>query len=110
MPDLFAGIAVSDLAAAVGWYSRLFGAPPAFYPNDTEAVWDLGDHRYVFIEHRPGDAGHARHLLFVDDLEALLAKIAERGLRAVDHETYANGVTKAAFEDPDGNRFEFGGR
>jgi hypothetical protein len=45
--DLFAGIPVRDYAAAAGWYERLLGAPPAFLPNDTEAVWELADHRYT---------------------------------------------------------------
>jgi catechol 2,3-dioxygenase-like lactoylglutathione lyase family enzyme len=107
--DLFAGIPVSDLNAALDWYARLFGSPPSFRPNDREAVWELGEHRYVFIEYRPEHVGHARHLLFVDDLEARVAKIAERGLSAPQREAYPNGVTKATYCDPDGNLFEFGG-
>jgi hypothetical protein len=45
----------------VAWYERLLGAPPSFLPNDTEAVWELADHWYVFIEVRPAHAGHATH-------------------------------------------------
>jgi predicted enzyme related to lactoylglutathione lyase len=110
MPDdLFAGIPVGDYAAALEWYERLFGSPPTFIPNDAEAVWELAEHRFVFIERRPEHAGHARHLLFVDDLDALVARIAERGLTPTEHETYTNGVRKATYRDPDGNAFEFGG-
>jgi len=29
--DLFAGIPVSDYAAAVEWYGRPFGSPPTFH-------------------------------------------------------------------------------
>lgn len=43
--DLFAGIPVSDYPAALAWYERLLGTPPAFFPNDTEAVWELAEHR-----------------------------------------------------------------
>jgi len=50
--DLFAGISVTDYAAALEWYDRLFGSPPSFFPNATEAVWELAEHRYVFIEQR----------------------------------------------------------
>jgi predicted enzyme related to lactoylglutathione lyase len=107
--DLFAGIPVTDYAAALAWYERLFGSPPSFVPNDTEAVWELAEHRYVFIEQRPQHAGHARHLVFVDDLEARVAQIAERGLDPMERDTYANGVRKAAYRDPDGNEFGFGG-
>ena len=107
--DLFAGIPVSDYAPAVRWYERLFGAPPSFVPTDIEAVWELAEHRYVFVEQRPEHAGHARHLVFVDDLEALVAQIAERGLGPAERETYSNGVRKATFRDPDGNEIGFGG-
>jgi catechol 2,3-dioxygenase-like lactoylglutathione lyase family enzyme len=110
MPDdLFAGIPVTNYAAALEWYERLFGAPPSFLPNDTEAVWEIAEHRFVFIEQRPEHAGHARHLVFVDDLNALVAQIAERGLTPAARETYSNGVRKATYRDPDGNEFEYGG-
>lgn len=77
--DLFAGIPVTEYAAALKWYERLLGSPPAFFPNDTEAVWELAEHRYVFIEQRPERAGHALHTIFVDDLDAIVAQITERG-------------------------------
>jgi len=107
--DLFAGIPVTDYAAALKWYERLFGSPPSFLPNDSEAVWEIAEHRFVFIEQRPEHAGHARHLAFVDDLDALVAQIDERGLVPAERETYANGVRKAAYRDSDGNEFGFGG-
>lgn len=107
--DLFAGIQVTDYAAALAWYERLFGAPPSFFPIDGEAVWELAEHRFLFIELQPEHAGHARHLAFVDDLDALVAQIAERGLAPAQRETLANGVRKAAYRDADGNAFEFGG-
>jgi catechol 2,3-dioxygenase-like lactoylglutathione lyase family enzyme len=107
--DLFAGIPVHDYAAAAAWYERLLGGPPAFLPNDTEAVWELAEHRYVFIEVRPEHAGHALHTVFVDDFDARLAQIAERGLTPTERETYDNGVRKAIFRDPDGNEIGFGG-
>ena len=107
--DLFAGVRVSNLAAALKWYERLFGSPPSFRPNEREAVWELGEHRFLFIEEGPDHAGHARHLLFVDDLDGLIAEIAQRGLQPSEQETYANGVRKAAYRDQDGNEFGFGG-
>ncbi|MDR6979805.1 catechol 2,3-dioxygenase-like lactoylglutathione lyase family enzyme [Streptomyces sp. 3330] len=107
--DLFAGIPVNDYAAALAWYERLLGAPPAFFPNDTEAVWELGEHRYLYIEHRPGHGGHALHTLFVDDLDARIEAVARRGLAPTQRETYSNGVRKVTFHDPDGNEIGFGG-
>jgi catechol 2,3-dioxygenase-like lactoylglutathione lyase family enzyme len=107
--DLFAGISVSDYAAALEWYENLLGTPPTFLPNDTEAVWELADHRFVYIEYRPEHAGHALHTLFVDNLEDRVAGIAERGLEPVERETYSNGVRKITYRDPDGNEIGFGG-
>ena len=71
--DLFAGIPVADYAAALKWYDRLLGSEPTFFPHDTEAVWELAEHRYVYIVQQPEPAGHAMHTLFVDDLDALVA-------------------------------------
>ncbi|GLY90891.1 VOC family protein [Actinoallomurus iriomotensis] len=107
--DLFAGIPVTDYAAALEWYERLLGAPPAFFPNDTEAVWEVAEHRYVYIVRRPEHAGHALHTIFAQDHDALVAGIAERGLEPAVQETYANGVRKTTYRDPDGNEIGFGG-
>ncbi|MFI5497173.1 VOC family protein [Actinoplanes sp. NPDC051859] len=107
--ELFAGIPVTDRAAALAFYERLFGAPPAFFPNDDEAVWELAEHRYVYIERRPDQAGHAMNTLFLDDLDAFAAAAAERGVEPATRETYDNGVRKLIYRDPDGNEFGVGG-
>ena len=107
--DLYAGIPVNDYTAALAWYQRLLGSPPTFVASDTEAVWALAEHRSVFIEQRPGHAGHAMHTVFVDDLDTLVAGIADRGLEPTKRETYPNGVRKATYHDPDGNEIGFGG-
>jgi hypothetical protein len=105
---LFAGIPVNNFAAALAWYQRLFGSPPAFFPTDTEAVWELAEQRSVYIEQVPEHAGHAMHTVLVDDLDALVARIAARGLEPAQRETYENGVRKITYHDPDGNAFGFG--
>jgi hypothetical protein len=107
--DLFAGIPVADYGRALAWYERLLGSGPAFLPNDTEAVWELAEHRYVFIEVRPEHAGHAMHTIFVDDLDALVGEIAARGIEPAERETYSNGVRKTTYRDPDGNEIGLGG-
>ena len=106
--DLFAGIPVNDFAAALAWYQRLFGSPPTFFATETEAVWELADHRWVYIEQRPEHAGHAMHTILVGDLDARVAQIAERGLEPSKWETYPNDVRKATYRDPDGNEFGLG--
>jgi hypothetical protein len=107
--DLFAGIPVADYGTALKWYERLLGSPPTFFPHDTEAVWELAEHRYVYIVQQPEHAGHAMHTLFVDDLDALIAQIADRGLGPAKRETYSNGVRKITYRDTDGNEIGFGG-
>jgi hypothetical protein len=107
--DLFAGIPVRDYAVAAAWYERLLDGPPSFLPNDTEAVWELAAHRYVYIKVQPEHAGHAVHTLFVGDFDARISQIAGRGLEPAERATFANGVRKATFRDPDGNEIGFGG-
>jgi hypothetical protein len=107
--DLYAGIPVNDYTAALTWYQRLLGSPPTFVASDTEAVWELAEHRSLVIEERPEHAGHAMHTIFVDDFDALLAQIAGRGIEPTKRETYSNGVRKAIYCDPDGNEIGFGG-
>jgi hypothetical protein len=76
--DLLAGIRVRDYEAAKSWYERLLGKAPTFFPNATEAVWELAEHRYVFIVEDGDAAGGANNLIWVDDLEELVAEIASR--------------------------------
>jgi len=105
-----------DLARVLGFgverarlVQKLLGSPPTFLPDDTEAVWELAEHRYVYIDVRPEHAGHAMHTIFVDDLDALVAGIAKRGLESSKRETYSSGVRKTTYYDPDGNEIGFGG-
>jgi catechol 2,3-dioxygenase-like lactoylglutathione lyase family enzyme len=106
---LFAGIPVRNYQEALAWYQRLLGSEPSFVPHETEAVWDLAEHRSLFIVERPEHAGHAMHTVLVDDLDATVADIAVRGIDPAERETYSNGVRKATYRDPDGNEIGFGG-
>jgi predicted enzyme related to lactoylglutathione lyase len=107
--DLFAGIPVTDYTAALPWYERFFGAPPSFLPNDTEAVWEMAEHRYAYIVQDPGRAGNALVFSFVDDLDDRVAEISRRGIEPAKRETYDNGVTKVIYRDAEGNEISFGG-
>jgi hypothetical protein len=107
--DLFAVIPVTEFKVALDWYERLLGGPPAFFPYDTEAVWELAEHRYLVINEQPEHAGHAMPTVFVDDFDVLIGQIAERGIEPAKRETYSNGVRKTTFRDPDGNEIGFGG-
>jgi hypothetical protein len=108
--DLFAGIPVTDYAAALPWYERFFGGPPSFLPNDIEAVWEVAEHRYIYIVQEPERAGRALVLSFVDDLDERVAEMARRGIEPAQRETYDSGVTKVIYRDAEGNEISFGGR
>jgi predicted enzyme related to lactoylglutathione lyase len=106
---LFAGIYVSDYQAAMEWYALLLGIEPSFFPNEIEAVWELAEHRSIYIAAQPERAGHSVVTLFVDDLDERVAEIAERGIEPARREIYGNGVRKVLYFDPDGNEIGLGG-
>lgn len=108
--DLFAGISVSDYPTGFAWYQRLLGGPPKFQATDTEAVWQLADHRWVVVEHRPDHAGHSKQTIIVDDLDAFVAQVADQGIEPSTWEpNLPGGMRKAVYFDPDGNEFGIGG-
>jgi hypothetical protein len=50
--QLYAGLRVTDFAAARAWYERLLGEP-SFLPHATEAVWTLADDRSATSSRTP---------------------------------------------------------
>ena len=107
--ELFAGMRVRDLAAARDFYERVLGTPPAFFPNDEEAVWEVAEHRFVYVLLDPEHAGDGLVTLFAEDLDAVAAAISARGVEPAERETYGNGVRKLTYRDPDGNELGIGG-
>ena len=101
---------VSSYAVALPWYERLFGASPTFFTIETEAVWELVEHRWTYLEERPEHAGHAMRTIFVDDLDDLVERVAQRGLDPARRETYPNAVRKVKYRDPHGNEVGYGDR
>lgn len=98
-----------EYAAALEWYERFFGGEPAFVPNDVEAVWEVAEHQYIYIEESPERAGCGLVTVFVEDLDEVVAGISARGIEPVERETYENGVRKIIYRDPDGNEIGYGG-
>ena len=107
--DLYTVMPVGDYTAALAWYEQLFGCPPTFLAGDTEAVWELAEHRSVAIEQLPEHAGHGVQTIFIDNFSDFTSEVARRGLEPVKRETYSNGVRKAIYRDPEGNETGFGG-
>jgi len=109
MVDLFAGFPVTDYDRSLRWYRQLLGSEPSFHPNDREAVWEVGQHCYVYFEVLPERAGGSLSMLMAEDIDATVAEIAERGLEPLRTEHYDDGMRKVVFQDPDGNELSFGG-
>ncbi|ODT79504.1 MAG: glyoxalase [Pelagibacterium sp. SCN 64-44] len=106
--ELFAGVPVRDLDVSLPWYEKLLGASPAFYPNESEAVWALADHRWLYLIVDPARAGGTIQTIICDDLEVLIADIEARGLSFQREERPAEGVRKVMYDDPDGNEIGLG--
>lgn len=82
---------------------------PTFFPHATEAVWTLAEDRSVYVAENANGAGTSVVTIFLDDLDAQMAVLADRGLEPDEIETYSNGVRKALYRDPDGNEVGLGG-
>jgi predicted enzyme related to lactoylglutathione lyase len=106
--ELFAGIPVADYPAMLRWYERLFGQAPSFFPHETEAVWQVTDHGWVYVVLDAGRAGNALLTVLVDDLETRVRQLSERGLPIGPIEEMPQGVHVAWITDPEGNRIQFG--
>ena len=104
--SLFAGVPVSDLDAAIDWYTRFFGQPPTVRVGD-EVLWDIDEHATLFIEPNPEHAGTGRITLGVTGLDALLERLIAAGIEPESTETYSNGVRHVMVPDPDGNALAF---
>jgi predicted enzyme related to lactoylglutathione lyase len=99
----FAGLVVSHRDQAAAWYERLFGRPPDFLPNDTEAVWQLADTASMYVLADPQRAGRGVVAFVVDDLDASLAELASRGIDGRVVEVIPGSGRRAETTDPDGN-------
>ena len=70
------------------------------YPNDTEAVFDIDEHAYLYVEVLPDKAGIGFATLFLEEYDAWLAGAASRGVEPAEIETYDNGVAQGDLPGP----------
>jgi catechol 2,3-dioxygenase-like lactoylglutathione lyase family enzyme len=103
---LIAGVPVSDLDAAVDWYTRFFGRPSDMRAGN-EILWDVDEHATLFIEPDATRAGAGRITFVASGLDALLERLAGQGIGHEPIETYSNGVRHVKVPDPDGNAIAF---
>ena len=102
----FAGVAVSDFAAAYEWYARLFGRAADMFPLDDEAVWRLTKSGSVYIVGDVERAGNGLLTLASDDLGGLANRLQADGL-AFRWVSGGSAPVRLMVDDDDGNRIAF---
>jgi catechol 2,3-dioxygenase-like lactoylglutathione lyase family enzyme len=105
---LFAGIPVRELEPAVEWYGRFLGRPPDMAPNETERTWQLTDDGWIYVVEDLDRAGRGLATLLVDDLDARIVELNNRGIETGAVQRLNEATRKLVVEDPDGNRISLG--
>jgi catechol 2,3-dioxygenase-like lactoylglutathione lyase family enzyme len=101
----FAGLPVSDYAAAYDWYVRLLGRAADMFPNDKEAVWRLTLNSAIYVVQDPERAGCALITVALHDLDACERRLREAGLAFA--EPRAERPRRLVVKDIDGNTLSF---
>lgn len=102
MTYLYAGVPVRDKALAFEWFTVFFGRP-ADEVIGGEALWQISETAWIFVDEHADRAGSALLTLGVEGLDEILARLASHGVEHEPVETYGNGVRHVVVLDPDGN-------
>ncbi len=100
--QVFAGLPVRDLSAAIDWYAAFFGRSPDEVVGD-EAMWQVAETTWLFVAPDEQRAGGGLLTLGVSGLEPYLSRWCSAGVVHQPIETYGNGVQHVTVIDPDGN-------
>jgi catechol 2,3-dioxygenase-like lactoylglutathione lyase family enzyme len=106
--NFYVGIPVSSVSARLDWYERLLGKPPELLDGDHAAVWDMAEGRSLYIVDAPEHVGHAIFSIYVDDLDAAVAEIANRGISPEETQEADGKLNAVNYRDPDGNEIGYG--
>jgi catechol 2,3-dioxygenase-like lactoylglutathione lyase family enzyme len=98
----YTALRTADLAAAEGWYTKLFGRRPDYRPMDTMVQWELSDHGGVALSTDDDIAGRGVMFLIVDDVAAERRRLQGLGI-ALGDDMKGDYSTLAQVRDPDGN-------
>jgi predicted enzyme related to lactoylglutathione lyase len=102
---LLAVVPVADLDQAVEWYESFFGRPADTKPMDTLAEWHLSELGVVQVFQDPDRAGRTAVNFTVDELDAVLAELATKGITSTDPQVVSSGRQRlATTTDPDHNQ------
>ncbi|MDP9344437.1 MAG: VOC family protein [Actinomycetota bacterium] len=105
---VFTGLAVADFPAARLFYEQLFGRAPDMLPTDGEAAWQVCGPAWVYVVEDAERAGRGLLTILVDDLDAQVAALAERGVTAGPVQRTPGVVARTRVTDPEGNAITFG--
>lgn len=100
---VLAVVPVADLARARDWYVRLFGRAPDNQPMETLDEWRVTGTGWVQVHVDPDRAGRGLLNLAVDDVDAHVRDLRERGVAAGEVQVVTKGVQLCPLQDPDGN-------
>lgn len=92
---------------ALVWYERLFGRPADGRPTPELAEWRLARGGGVQLVFDPVRAGRTAVTLAVEDMDALAADLAERGVEPRPGPPGAGHHRQAHLTDLDGNVITF---
>jgi predicted enzyme related to lactoylglutathione lyase len=96
---IYAGLCVSDLAAATDWYTRFMGRAPDDRPLPTMVQWRAG----LQLWQKEGEMGPGVATVVVEDLSVERRRLQEAGI-TIGPESRGDFGAVAQVSDPDGNR------
>ena len=99
---VYTALLTADLAAAEGWYTKLFGRGPDHRPMDTLVQWELFGEGGVMLSTSDEIAGKGVMFLYIDDLVAERRRLQGLGI-VVEDDIPGDYSTLAQVRDPDGN-------
>ena len=99
-------IPVSDMAAAIAWYSRLFGLPVAGTAHEGK-IYDVpmsGEVGLILDGHRPvANSSQPLCFFWTGDIHAAEAFLDASGVEIAASVQDIGSVSTLTFKDPDGN-------
>jgi hypothetical protein len=104
--NALASLAVTDIAAAISWYSRLFDRAADTQPMPNLAEWKFPNGGWVQIYQGVERAGKGSVTLSVDNLEQHISALQKLGVDTHDYGTNTQ-VKTLMIKDPDGNSIAF---
>lgn len=107
--SVLAVVVVTDAKAAQPWYEQVLGKPADLTPMPSLAEWRLADGGWLQVVSDAGQPGASMLTLEVDDLDATMAQLRERGvdIDEMDLGDRDDSLRLAQVTDPDGNVVTF---